>query len=65
MFTYERASVFTKLLEAIISYEAVKNARQHQPEDKNLVRIYGERRATVEFWVRQLLTDGYEVKSDG
>jgi len=59
MFTYERASVFCQLTEAIMAYEDVKNARQQFPEDKNIIRAYNERRATVEFWTRQLLDDGY------
>lgn len=59
MFTYERASIFCQLNEAIILYEAVKNRRQQTPEDKNIIRRYGELRARVEFWMRQLLDDGY------
>jgi len=59
MFTYERASVFTQLMEAIILYEAIKNHRQQTPEDKNVIRCYNELRANVEFWTRQLLNDGY------
>jgi len=61
MFTYERASIFTQLVESIILYEAIKNRRQQTPDDKNVVRRYNELRANVEFWVRQLLTDGYQT----
>jgi len=59
MFTYERASVFTQLMEAIILYEAIKNRRQQTPDDKNVIRHYNELRHNVEFWTRRLLDDGY------